>query len=112
MPIYNRMSDEFDPQFWFSPGEPFLLEWDDAKKNIVIRSNTAGPPFARSPNLRRDKLDDFRIPIVKRTLTRTNMPAYDMRQACVERAEIHANDRVRLAFERQMEQTINELPER
>ena len=60
------MADEFHAQLWHALRVPILLEWENAQKQIVIRSNLLRAARTRRPNLWRNELDDFRFPFGKR----------------------------------------------
>ena len=71
---------------------------------------TAGP---RRPDLRRNVLNNFRIPVEKYPPARTDVLFDGARKAAVEPRKVNANDDVRFALERELKEPVKdafELP--
>ena len=62
----HRMSDKFHAQLRHALRIPILLKRENAQEQIVIRRQQPGAARTRRPDLRRNELDDFRVPFRKR----------------------------------------------
>src|ERR1035437_8977641 len=64
--VNHRVSDKFHAQLRHALRIPSLLERENAQEQIIIARQLVGAARTRCPDLRRDELDDFRIPRGKR----------------------------------------------
>ena len=70
----------------------------------MVARNFVGASFARSPNLRRNVLNDFGLPIVKPTRVPPNIISNGMGKAQVKSAKIDADNCIGLAAKRQSQE--------
>src|SRR5271154_4090676 len=103
------MPDKFHAQLRHALRIPILLERENAQEQIVIRRQQVRAARTRRPNLRRDELDDLRIPFRERIVADVFLDR--VAEAQVEPAVIHADDDVRLAFDGEREQLVEQPPE-
>ena len=102
------MADKFHAQLRHALGIPILLERENAQKQVVIARQLVCAARTRRPDLRRNELDDFRIPFREWIVADVFLDR--LAEAQVEPAVIHADDHVRLAFDRQREQLVEQPP--
>src|SRR5882762_4454508 len=95
--VNHGVTDEFDAQLRDTGGVPILLEREDAQQQINVAGDLIGATGAGGPDLRRDVLDYFRVPVVERSLTGADVILYRGGKAAVEPGKIDTNDGVRLA---------------
>ena len=100
------MADKFHAQRRHALGIPILLERENAQEQIVIARQLVRATRTRRPDLRRDELDDFRIPFGKRIFADVFFDG--LTKAQIESAEINADDHVRFALNRQREQLVEQ----
>ncbi len=103
------MADKFHAQLRHALGIPIFLKRENAQEQIVIARQLVRAARARRPDLRRDELDDFRIPFGERIIADVFLDR--LAEAQIESAVIHADDHVRLAFDGQREQLVEQPPE-
>src|SRR6266568_4143970 len=111
MTVHDGMTDELHPQLRHSLGIPRFFEGEDAQKQIIILRHSIGAARARSPNLRGNVLDNLGAPIVEPAGTSAHILLDAMSKAAIEPGEIHANNCVWLAVQRQVVKTNEEPPE-
>src|SRR5277367_5452578 len=103
------MPDKFHAQLRHALRIPILLERENAQEQIVIRRQQIRAARTRRPDLRRDELDDLRIPFRERIVADVFLDRVP--EAQVEAAVIHADDDVRFAFDGEREQLVEQPPE-
>src|SRR3954470_16250611 len=99
------MADELNGKVWDMGGIPLLLEWEDAEQQIEVARHFVRTAFPRGPDLRRDILDYFGLPIEKRPRG-ADLFSDRMGEPAVEAGKIDTDDRVGLALNRKIEQAI------
>jgi len=109
--IYHGMTDKFHAQLRHAPGIPVFFKRENAQEQIVIRREQIRPARPRRPDLRRDELDDFRIPRRGRRSIFADVLFDGVAEAQIEPAVIHADDGVRFALNRQFQQLMEQPPE-
>ena len=98
------MADELHSQLRHALRIPGLLEREDAQDQVVVARHLVGAALARRPDLRRDVLDQLGIPVMEPVCVRASVLPDGTGKAAVEAREIHADDRVGLAFQRELEE--------
>src|SRR5947207_13010043 len=82
--IDDGVSDKLHAQSWRVPGVPFLLERKDAQQQIHVALELVRTARPRCPHLRRNVLNNFRIPVEKRPPVRADLLCYGARKTTVE----------------------------
>ena len=108
-PLHHRVTDEFHAQRRHALGIPILLEREDAQQQIIILRQLVRAAGTRRPDLRRDELDDFRVPLGEGVFADVFFDRLTETQ--VEPAVIHADDHIRLALDGQRQQLVEQPPE-
>ena len=102
------MPDELDSQPRHAFGVPFFFESKNAHQKIIIAGHLIGPTFPGGPNLWRDVLDNFRVPVVEPVPARSDIMFDGSRKPAIEPGEIDADDHIRFAFQDQPEKLAEE----
>src|SRR5439155_20292009 len=87
---------------------PIPLEWKNAEQQIDIPGQLIGAARSRRPDLRRDVLHNLRIPVEEGSRARADILFDGVRKAVVEPGEIDADDDVRLVFERELKELVED----
>ena len=111
IPVHDGMADELHAQLRHALRIPFLLEREDAQDQVVVARHLVGAALARGPDLGRDVLDDLGVPVVEPVGVRASVLPDGMGKAAVEPGEIHADDRVGLALQRELEELVEQPAE-
>src|SRR5215216_2343586 len=92
-------------------GIPILLKREDAQQQIEIPGHSISAARARRPNLRRDILDEFRLPIKKGSLMGLEILLDCVGKSAIESSKINTNNCVWLPLYSQSEQLMENPPE-
>src|SRR2546427_6612906 len=106
--IDDGVPDKLHAQSWRVPGVPFLLERKDAQQQIHVALELVHTARPRCPHLRRNVLNNFRIPVEKRPSARADILSYGARKAAVEPREIHPDDDGPLSLEREVKEMVRD----
>src|SRR5438876_7708764 len=106
--INNGVPDKLDVQPGHARRIPVFLEWKNGEQQIDIPGELIGASGPRGPDLGRHVLNDFRIPIEKRPPARANVLFDGAGEAAVKAREINADDDLRLAFDGELEQAVED----
>src|SRR5437870_3721619 len=98
------MPDKLDMQIARVLRIPILLERKNAQQQIVISFKQLRAARTRCPYLRRYELNELWIPRRENILVLANVFLDRVAEAKVESAVIHADDHVRLTFNREVKQ--------
>ncbi len=102
------MADEFHCELRHSLRVPLFFEGENRQEQIIIASHLAGTAFARSPDLGRNVLNDFRVPALEPAATRPDMLFHRVSKTTVEAGKIHADDSVRLPFQSEVAEALKQ----
>src|SRR5579859_4867447 len=104
--VYHGMSDELHVEIGNAGGIPFFFKRKDAEQQIKVFGHLARATGPRGPHLRRNVLNDLRVPIVERAAPRSNVFLDGVGKAAIEAGEIHTDDGVWLAVGGDFEKLI------
>src|SRR5467141_1398391 len=82
--VNHRMSDEFHAEVGNAGGIPIFFKRKDAEEQIEILGHLAGATGPRRPDLWRDVLNDFWVPIVESAPPRPDMLFDGVGKAAIE----------------------------
>src|SRR5437879_8492451 len=102
------MPHKFDLQRKGALRIPFLLEWENAQQQIEVARHLPDAAFARGPDLRRDILNEFRLPVIEGASPGAHVILYRVAEAAIEAGEIDADDDVRFPLDRESDEPIEE----
>src|SRR5438105_2500086 len=104
------MTHKLYPQPRRAPGIPFFFERENAQEQVIIARELISATRSRSPDLRRNILNGLRLPVVEPALVRGSVCLYRVSKATIEPGEIHADDCIRLTFQRQTVKPVKQAP--
>src|SRR5258708_25889256 len=105
------MAEKVDAQVRHRLRVPLLLEWKHREQQVDVSRHFVSAAGARRPNLRRNILNELRIPVEENVLPGANVLFDRVSQAAVEAGIIDANDGVWLALARDSSELVEQPPE-
>src|SRR5258708_8528744 len=105
------MAEKVDAQVRHRLRVPLLLEWKHREQQVDVSRHFVSAAGARRPNLRRNILNELRIPVEENVLPGANVLFDRVSRAAVEAGLIDANDGVGRAFAGDSSELVEQPPE-
>src|SRR2546429_4463104 len=90
---------------------PVFLKGKNREQQVEVSRHFVSAALARSPNLRRNILHQLRLPIQERPTMAAGVASHCVPKPAIKARKIHADDRVRLAFDGHFSQLGKNAPE-
>src|SRR2546430_16540277 len=92
------MPNKLHRKVWKTICVPVFLKGKNREKQVEVLCHLVSAALARSPNLRRNILNEFRLPIQEWPLVRPDVASHSGAESAIKARKIDADDRVRPPF--------------